>query len=102
MAVKILIKRKFKRPDSVEISKALREARHGAMEQEGYISSETLWDYNHPEKVLVASMWHNFENWTNWKNSEQRKAIEVNYKHLMDGPEEYEYYVIGIYPHEQK
>jgi len=99
MAVKVLIKRKFKKADVIEISKAIREARLGAMEQEGYISSETMWDHDHPNKVVVASMWQTLENWNSWRNSPQRKAIEETYKGSLDGPTEYEFYVLGIYPH---
>ena len=58
MAVKVLIKRKFKKADVVEISKAIHDARLGAMEPEGYISSETMRDHDHPNRVVVASMWH--------------------------------------------
>ena len=45
----------------IEISKAIREARLGAMEQEGYLSSETMWDHDHPNKVVVAPMWQTLE-----------------------------------------
>ena len=99
MAIKILIKRKFKERNINEISKALRDARHGAMEQEGYISSETLWDYDDPYRVVVASMWQSIENWKNWKNSEQRKVVESQFDKLIDGPTEYDIYVLGLYPH---
>ena len=99
MAVKILIKRKFKKADVIEISKAIREARLGAMEQEGYISSETMWDHDHPNRVVVASMWQSLESWNNWRNSPQRKSLEKKYKGTLDGPMEYEFYVLGIYPH---
>jgi heme-degrading monooxygenase HmoA len=99
MAVKVLIKRKFKKADVIEISKAIREARLGAMEQEGYISSETMWDHDHANKVVVASMWQTMENWKNWKKSPRRKAIQEKYKDSLDGPIEYEFYILGIYPH---
>ena len=68
MAVKILIKRKFKESDPNKISKMLTTARYGAMQQEGYISSETMWDHDDPHKVVVASMWQTIENWNKWKN----------------------------------
>lgn len=99
MAVKILIKRKFKESDISKISKILITARYGAMQQEGYISSETMWDHDDPNKVVVASMWQTRENWNKWKNSKKRKSIESEFKDLLEGPAEYEDYFLGLYPH---
>jgi len=69
------------------------------MEQEGYISSETMWDYNDPKRVVVASMWQSIETWNNWKNSEKRKAGEEALEKLLDEPPEYEIFLLGLYPH---
>ena len=43
----------------------LKEVRYDAMDQEGYISSETMWDYENPFRVVVASNWRSIENWNN-------------------------------------
>lgn len=99
MAIKVLIKRKFKKADVIEISKAIRESRLGAMEQEGYISSETMWDHDHPNRVVVASMWQTMESWKKWKKNPQRKAINDKYKNSLESPIEYEFYILGTYPH---
>ena len=99
MAVKILIKRRFKEDDIGKISKMLITKRYGAMEQEGYISSETMWDLDDPRRVVVSSMWQNIENWNSWKNSEKRKTIESQFSDYLDGPTEFEHFFIGLYPH---
>ena len=99
MAVKILIKRHFKESDYIQISKMLNASRYRAMEQEGYISSETMWDLDDPKKVVVASMWQTIDNWNAWKNSEQRKSVESQYADRLDGPAVFEHYFIGMYPH---
>lgn len=99
MAVKILIKRRFKESDFIQISKMLNASRYRAMEQEGYISSETMWNLDDPKKVVVASMWQTIDDWNAWKNSEKRKSVESQFAGRLEGPTEYEPYVIGLYPH---
>jgi heme-degrading monooxygenase HmoA len=99
MPVKILIKRRFKEKDISQNSKMLITARHGAMEQEGYISSETMWDLDDPKNVVVSSMWQDIESWNSWKNSEKRKSLESQFMAYLDGPTKYEHYFLGLYPH---
>ena len=60
--IKVLIKRQFKKGHVNEIKTMLKEVRYDAMDQEGYISSETMWDYENPFRVVVASNWRSIEN----------------------------------------
>lgn len=99
MTVKILIKRRFKEGTFKDVVKMLNKFRYDAMDQEGYISSETMWDHDDPRRVVVASMWRDMKNWQNWQNSEARKANEAEFDKLLDGPAEYETFVLGFYPH---
>ena len=99
MPVKVLIKRQFKEGHFKEIKKLLKEARYDAMDQEGYISSETLWDHENPFRVVVASNWRNVEDWNNWNNSGLRKSLEDMFAEHLDGETEYEIFHMGFYPH---
>jgi len=99
MPVKILIKRQFKEGYHKEITNFLKEVRYDAMDQEGYISSETLWDHDNPFRVVVASNWRSLEDWKKWLNSDLRKSAEKKFKKLLDGEVEYEIFDIGFYPH---
>ena len=74
MAVKILIKRKFKHGNIQAAARFVINNRTGAMQQPGYISSETLRSIDDEDKVLVVSMWETMEAWEAWKNSEIRQA----------------------------
>ena len=56
MAVKILIKRKFKNGNLNAASRLLINNRSGAMNQPGYISSETMQSLDDPQIITVASM----------------------------------------------
>jgi heme-degrading monooxygenase HmoA len=96
MAVKILIKRKFKNGNMRAASRFVINNRNGAMKQPGYISSETLRSLDNQDQVTVVSMWENLEAWETWKNSETRKANETEFKDYLAGETEYEHYSLGL------
>jgi heme-degrading monooxygenase HmoA len=96
MAVKILIKRKFKDGNIQEASRLVINNRSGAMKQPGYISSETLQNLDDRNQVVVVSMWQNIEDWNAWKNSETRMADEAEFKDYLIGETEYEHYSLGL------
>ena len=96
MAVKILIKRKFKEGNMRAASRFLINNRNGAMMQPGYISSETLRNLEDRDQIVVVSMWENIEAWNAWKNSETRTGNEAEFKDYLIGETEYEHYSLGL------
>ena len=96
MAVKILIKRKFKDGNLRAASRLLINNRKGAMQQPGYISSETMQRLEDPNQITVTSMWQDINSWETWKNSEARVANENEVKNVLAEPTEYEYYSLGL------
>jgi heme-degrading monooxygenase HmoA len=96
MAVKVLIKRKFKDGNLKVAARLLINNRNGAMRQPGYISSETIQRLEDPYQITVVSMWQDIEAWEAWKNSETRLANEKEAKDLLVGPTEYEHYSLGL------
>jgi cell division septation protein DedD len=54
MAIKVLIKRKFKTGSLNQASQLLNRARYSAMGMKGYISSETLTDLRDPHRIVVG------------------------------------------------
>lgn len=96
MAVKILIKRKFKDGNMQAASRLLINNRSGAMVQPGYISSETLRSLDDRDQVVVVSMWDNLKSWEAWKNSDVRKANEAEFKDYFIGETEFEHYSLGL------
>jgi quinol monooxygenase YgiN len=85
--IKVLIKRRFKKEHSNRINHVIKEVRFAAMDQEGYLSSETLRDHQDPLRVVVASNWRSIKN---WKNSASRKSREKKFAKFLDGQTEYE------------
>ena len=96
MAVKIFIKRKFKDGNMRAASRLLINNRKGAMQQPGYISSETMQRLEDPNQITVTSMWQDINSWETWKNSEARVANENEVKNVLAEPTEYEYYSLGL------
>jgi heme-degrading monooxygenase HmoA len=98
MPVKVLIKRRFKEGYVNEINKIIKETRFAAMDQEGYITSETMWDYEDPFRVVIVSNWRRIEYWNKWKNSDLRKSIEQKFEEFLIGETEYEIFSLGVNP----
>ena len=96
MTVKILIKRKFKDGNLRMAARLLINNRNGAMQQPGYISSETMQRLEDPFQITVVSMWKDIEAWETWKNSESRLANEDEVKDYLVGQTEYEHYSLGL------
>lgn len=96
MAIKVLIKRKFKTGSLNQASQLLNRARYSAMGMKGYISSETLTDLRDPHRIVVVSMWHSLEDWNNWKTNPSRSEFTGEMEKIMVGPEEMEAYALGM------
>lgn len=96
MSVKILIKRKFKEEALKDASDMLIKARTNAMGNKGYISTETLVNYDDPQSVLIISMWQSKEDWDVYKDSETRRVHEEKYAQMFEGPTEYEIFKFGL------
>jgi heme-degrading monooxygenase HmoA len=98
MAVKVLIKRRFKEGKDKEVFALLNKFRAEAMLQTGYITGESLVNVDDPQKILVISTWQSMENWLNWKEDPGRKTNEAKLQQYLEDPTEYEAYVFGTYP----
>ena len=96
MAVKVLIKRKFKKDALKEASRLLLKTRYDAMGRKGYISSETLSDIEMPNNVVVASMWQTSGDWLIWKDSAVRRENEAEIEKYIEAPTEIEIYALGM------
>jgi len=98
MPVKVLIKRRFKEGYVNEINKIIKEIRFAAIDQEGYITSETMWDREDPLRVVIVSNWRRIEYWNKWKNSDLRRSIDQKFKEFLSGETEYEIFSLGVNP----
>lgn len=90
MAVKVFIKRRVPDGRSRGLIPLLRKIRSMALEQEGYISGETLRNFHDPEIYLVLSSWQSFNDWKKWFESRERKEIQGKIDVLLGGETEYD------------
>lgn len=96
MSVKILIRRKFKKEALKNASAMLIKARTNAMGNQGYISTETLVNYEDPQSVLILSMWQSKDDWDRYRDSDTRKEHEDKYADMFEGSTEYEILRVGM------
>lgn len=96
MAVKVLIKRSIPESKAREIIPLFRRMRALAMNQDGYISGETLRNLDNPEEFLVISSWQTSEEWNNWLKSEKRQEVQSQIDLLLGGHTHYEIYHYGF------
>lgn len=96
MSVKILIRRKFKKEGLKDATTMLIKARSDAMGSKGYISTETLVNYDDPQSVVIVSMWQSKEDWDAYKYSAGRREREVKWAELLEAPTEYEVFKMGM------
>jgi heme-degrading monooxygenase HmoA len=102
MAAKVIIKRRFKEGKAKEVFALLKKFRSEAMDQEGYITGETLIGFDDPQKVLVISTWQSIDSWLKWSKDAERKANEAFLQQYLEEPTEHEAYVLGPHPTRKK
>ncbi len=96
MAVKVLIRRTVPEGNAREMIPLFRSMRQMAMQQPGYISGETLRNYNNPEEFLVISSWQSIEEWENWLKSLERQDIQAQIDALLGGHTRYDIFHYGF------
>jgi heme-degrading monooxygenase HmoA len=101
MVAKIFIKRRFAKENTPQILSLLNKIRSIAMNQPGYISGETLMQLDYPENMAVICTWQRMEDWTVWKNSEERKTYESMLEIYQTRPTQYEEYYLGTSFHKE-
>jgi len=97
MLVRVIIKRQVEAENEKVVYGLLKELRANAMQQQGYISGETLIRTDDPQKIIVISTWHSMDDWNSWKESEQRKKIDAILEKLQVEATAYEVYVYSKY-----
>jgi heme-degrading monooxygenase HmoA len=92
MAVKVMIRRRVPAGRAKIASELMTELRMLANSQEGYISGETLRNYEDSEEVLVISTWRSPEEWTRWFTSRRRQELQARVDELLGSRTTYAVY----------
>lgn len=92
MAVKIVIKRRVPQELYPSLAPLLKTLRVLAMDQDGYVSGETLRRIDDPNECLVISTWQSMDEWRKWVLNAQRLEIQAEIDALLGQGTEYEIY----------
>ncbi len=86
MNVKIFVQRKLKKPLVQENLRAIEALRIGAMQQKGYVSGETLVNFEDRREVVVLSTWSDIDDFNTWSNSDEKIKLENELAPLLEEP----------------
>lgn len=96
MAVKVLIKRIVPPGKARDLIPLFRNMRSLAINQDGYISGETMRNLDNPEEYLIISSWQSSEDWDKWLKSATRQEVQGRIDNLLGGRTHYEIYHYGF------
>jgi heme-degrading monooxygenase HmoA len=102
MAVEVIIQRTIKdKAQSQKLVPFILQLRSKAAVQPGYLTGETLRCLDCSGEYMVISTWNSMEDWNNWFNSPERKALQSEIDTLLGEETRYRFYeplVGGIIP----
>ncbi|MDY6908876.1 MAG: antibiotic biosynthesis monooxygenase family protein [Thermodesulfobacteriota bacterium] len=93
MAVRVFIEREIDPENEIRLHNLLLKLRAKAIQARGYISGETLRSVDDPNRFIVISTWNSLEEWRNWENNPDRKAIQEEIDKVLRVPSRVSVYV---------
>jgi len=95
MSVRIIIVRHVPPEKAPELRPLLLQMRSLANAQSGYISGETLVNYDDPSEHLVISTWKTLDDWNTWLGDSQRRALQSRVDEITGSETRYSVYYNG-------
>ena len=95
MSVRIIIVRHVPPEKAPELRPLLLKMRSLANAQSGYISGETLVNYDDPSEHLVISTWKTLDDWNTWLGDSQRRALQSRVDEITGSETRYSVYYNG-------
>ncbi|WP_303722336.1 antibiotic biosynthesis monooxygenase [Malonomonas rubra] len=95
MAVRIIIVRHVPQEKANDLRPLLLQMRSLANAQPGYISGETLVNYDDTTEYLVISTWKTLDDWNKWLNDPQRRALQSKVDEITGSETLYSVYYNG-------
>ena len=92
MSVKIFIKRKVQQENVLELTLLLKRLRTLTLDQEGYVSGETLNRIDKNDECIVISTWRSVEDWNRWVNDPKRIEVQTKIDDILGEETEYAMY----------
>ena len=95
MSVKIMIERKFKEAPVPGDFRVINKLRRDTMRQKGYVSGETLVNFDNDREVVVLSVWSSLDDWKVWLNSQERDKLESELTPHLEQPVKISSFMLG-------
>ncbi|MFT5726323.1 MAG: heme-degrading monooxygenase HmoA [Desulforhopalus sp.] len=92
MSVKIFIKRKVQQENMLELTLLLKRLRILTLEQDGYVSGETLVRIDKTDECMVISTWRSIDDWNRWVNDPKRIEVQTKIDDILGEDTEYAMY----------
>ncbi len=92
MSVKIFIKRKVQQENVLELTVLLKRLRTLTLDQNGYVSGETLSRIDKNDECMVISTWRSVEDWNRWVNDPKRIEVQTKIDEILGEETEYAMY----------
>ena len=92
MSVKIFIKRKVQQENMLELTALLKRLRILTLEQDGYVSGETLGRIDKTDECMVISTWRSVDDWNRWVNDPKRIEVQTKIDDILGEDTEYAMY----------
>ncbi len=92
MSVKIFIKRKVQQENVLELTVLLKRLRTLTLEQNGYVSGETLGRIDKTDECMVISTWRSVDDWNRWVNDPKRIEVQTKIDDILGEDTEYAMY----------
>jgi heme-degrading monooxygenase HmoA len=92
MSVKIFIKRKVQQENVLELTLLLKRLRTLTLEQDGYVSGETLGRIDKNDECMVISTWRSVDDWNRWVNDPKRIEVQTLIDDILGEETEYAMY----------
>ncbi len=95
MSVKIIIVRHVPKEKAAELRPLLLKMRVLANAQSGYVSGETLVNYDDPTEYLVISTWKTLKDWNIWIGDTRRRTLQARVDEITGARTRYSVYYNG-------
>ncbi|MEE4244892.1 MAG: antibiotic biosynthesis monooxygenase family protein [Kangiellaceae bacterium] len=81
--IRVIIERHIKPGLYDDYATVIRQAKKQATKKTGFMGGELYTDTNDDNKIVIIAAWANEENWHEWDNSEERKALTAELKDFL-------------------
>ena len=86
MTVRVLIERWTSPGYGDTVVEMIRRGRSEALRQRGYMYGETWRDQDHPQCIMVLSVWATRAHWDTWEGSDFRRNLDQHMLSMLSGP----------------